>query len=308
MTGTPPIRQRGRGQSEEQQGCLHAGTPPSPFSLGKLRQSLPSSTRWLGGSCRRLSISAGAGDRGAAPWGPALPWAWESPALAAAVPLCGRDEKKNNSWGFPSPPVLAPHRGPTGSFISPRQRRFHLPPGGANRSPRAIAATGRARRHRGSAQRCRHQMAGDLGCPARPRVAQGGGRSPWSPLLAKQPQSLAAPRCLQRNGGSGIPSGLPCSGTVPGLCQLSLACAQTQLTVCYLVQRREPRTPAGRRPCHPGAPACGWRGESPASKPRGAVAGALLPTRQHRAEGSSPPDRPVPHSPAAAHLRAWVSA
>lgn len=251
MTGTTPICQRSRGPGKEQHGCLHAG-PPSPSSLSKRPQSSPSSTRWLGGSRRHFSISAGAGDGGAVPWGPAAPWAWESPVLAAAVPLCGRDEKRNNSRGFPSPPVLAPHRGPTGSFISQRQRRFHLLPGGANRSPRATAATGCARRHRGSASAARTKWLVTWAAPPGPSWRQGGGRSPRSPLLAKQPRSPAAPRCLQRNGGTGIPSGPPCSGTERGLCQLSSARAQTQLTFCYPAQSPIPPRAAGRAtPAHP---------------------------------------------------------
>jgi len=88
----------------------------------------------LSRSHHRFSTTAGSQE------GTAAPRPWESPALVAAVPLRGRDEKKNNSRGVPSPPVVAPRRGPAGSFISQRQQLFHLPRRGANRSALAAAA------------------------------------------------------------------------------------------------------------------------------------------------------------------------
>lgn len=148
----------------------------TPCTLSPLtntpRASLPpcnalTDAQWVLPPPQHLSRELG-GDHSAAAWGsardPALPRPWESPALAAAVLLRGRDEKKNNSWGFPSPPILALHHGPASSFMSKRQRLFHLPPGGANRSPLAAAApvTGHSCRHQHLALHCWDQTAGNL--------------------------------------------------------------------------------------------------------------------------------------------------
>lgn len=217
--------------------------PLAPFPFGKHPQSLPSSTQIPDG-CSAGAAAASAsqlgGDRGAAAWGsawgPAPLWPWESPVLAAAVLLRGRDEKKNNSRGFPSPPVLAPRRGPAGSFISKRQRLFHLPPRGANRSPLAAAALPPAAR---AGIGTRPNAAGTkwlvTRLPSKAPLPGGGWWVRTGHLChlcshrqsAQDPQSLAAPRCLQRNQGTRISSGSPCKKMMPGLCLLSFMFAQT---------------------------------------------------------------------------------
>lgn len=87
---------------------------------------------------------------------------WERLALVAAVLLRGRDERKNNSRGFPSPPCCPPR---------PR-RPFHLPARGSFISDRGAMGPLRPPppRHRPappSGGRCRGQMAAVPSFPGR---------------------------------------------------------------------------------------------------------------------------------------------
>lgn len=153
-----------------------------------------------------------------------------SPALAAAVPLCSRDEKKNNSQGFPSPPVLALCPGPAGSFISQRQRLFHLR---LEVRVAALAAAGIG---------TWPDAAGTKWAVTRPALQgpacwEGGGeRGPVTSVTSavtskvlRTPKIWLLPSACREIEALGFCLVFPANKTMLGLCQLSFTCIQTQL-------------------------------------------------------------------------------
>lgn len=202
MTRTTLSSWHSHGQGQELLPC--SNTPPAPLLL---QQTPPEPLHLHGCSVSPAATSAtqpGRGGHGGAAGGgstrgPALPRPWESPALAAAVPLRSRDEKKNNSRGFPSPPVLAPAPAPpalsspsaSGSFISAR-RCESLP------SPQPASALGPTLpgpNGRSPGRSCKAQLAGKA------LLAGKEDRSPLSPL-----QSPAECSGLPKSGCSHVPA------------------------------------------------------------------------------------------------------